>query len=46
MLIVEQDIEIQKEACAQIIEQKDGLISKFLEELKQKDEEYVKSLKK
>jgi dynein regulatory complex protein 1 len=32
--------------CRNIIEQKDNLIRTFMEELKQKDEEYVRSLKK
>lgn len=41
-----QDIENQKLACKQIIEQKDQLIKMFMDQLKNKDEEYVKSLKK
>ena len=34
------DIEVQKEACKQIIEQKDVLIKQFIDQLKNKDEEY------
>ena len=41
-----QDIEVQKEACKQIIAQKDELIKSFMEQLKSKDEDYVKALKK
>ena len=37
------DIEVQKEACLQIIEQKDKLIKDFMEQLRDKDEEYVKA---
>jgi hypothetical protein len=40
------DIEVQKDACKQIIAQKDELIKSFMEQLKNKDEEYVKALKK
>lgn len=37
---------MQKEACKQIITLKDELIKTFMEQLKVKDEEYVKDLKK
>ena len=37
------DIEVQKEACQQIIAQKDELIKSFMEQLRDKDEEYVKA---
>lgn len=40
------EINAQKEACDKIIHSKDRLISEFQQELKQKDEEYVKALKK
>ena len=40
------DIEVQKEACKGIIAQKNKLILEFEDQLKQKDEEYVKALKK
>jgi len=40
------DIEVQKDACLQIIAQKNELIKSFMEQLKNKDEEYVKALKK
>jgi len=40
------DIEVQKEACKQIIQQKDLLIQSFMEQLRTKDDEYMKSLKK
>ena len=39
------DIEVQKEACKQIIEQKDVLIKTFIDQLKSKDEEYIKAIK-
>ena len=35
-------IEVQKEACAEILRSKDELIKEFRQELKKKDEEYVK----
>jgi dynein regulatory complex protein 1 len=35
----------QKSACAHIIASKDGLIREFQQQLKSKDEEYVKALK-
>ena len=38
-------IEVQKEACAEILRSKDELIKEFRQELKKKDEEYVKALK-
>lgn len=37
------DIEVQKEACKSIIHQKDELIKGFMEQLRDKDEEYIKS---
>ena len=37
---------MQKEACKQIISQKNDLITQFIDQLKLKDEEYVKALKK
>jgi len=37
---------VQKDACKNIISQKDELIKAFMEQLKNKDEEYVKALKK
>ena len=37
------DIEVQKEACKSIIQQKDELIKGFMEQLRDKDEEYIKS---
>ena len=40
------DIEVQKEACRQIISQKDELIQSFMEQLQNKDDEYVKAMKK
>ena len=40
------EIEKQKEACKAIIDSKDTLIKQFMEQLKQKDDEYVKALKK
>jgi len=46
LTVILQDIEVQKEACKQIITQKDELIKSFMEQLKVKDEEYVKALKK
>lgn len=41
-----QEIEAQKAACADIIASKDSLIREFKKQLKIKDEEYVKSLKR
>ena len=41
-----QDIEQQKDTCERIIQSKDRLIKEFKTELKAKDDEYVKSLKK
>ena len=41
-----QDIEQQKDTCERIIQSKDRLIKEFKAELKAKDDEYVKSLKK
>merc|ERR1712086_226594 len=40
------EIEAQREACDGIIEVKDSLLAEFRLELKQRDEEYVKALKK
>jgi dynein regulatory complex protein 1 len=40
------EINAQKEACDKIIHSKDRLIAEFQQELKQKDEDYVKALKK
>ena len=37
------DIEVQKEACKNIIQQKDELIKSFMEQLRDKDEEYIKA---
>jgi len=37
---------VQKGECKAIIDQKDNLIRMFMEQLKMKDEEYVKSLKR
>jgi dynein regulatory complex protein 1 len=37
---------VQKEACKQIIRQKDELIQSFIEQLRGKDDEYVKSVRK
>ena len=39
------EIEDQKKECQAILDSKDKLIMQFQEQLKQKDEEYVKSLK-
>jgi dynein regulatry complex protein 1 len=41
-----QEIESQKKACGDIIASKDNLIREFKKQLKVKDEEYVKALKK
>eukprot|EP00906_Rhabdomonas_costata_P036219 RCo050845 len=41
-----QEINAQKEACEKISQSKDRLIAEFQQELKGKDEEYVKALKK
>ena len=41
-----QDIEVQKDACRKIVSQKEELIGSFIDQLKTKDEEYVKALKK
>ena len=40
------EIELQKDTCERIIQSKDRLIKEFKTELKAKDDEYVKSLKK
>ena len=40
------DIEVQKDACKDIIKQKERLIQSFMEQLRGKDDEYMKSLKK
>eukprot|EP01012_Entosiphon_sulcatum_P018445 TRINITY_DN2318_c0_g1_i1.p1 TRINITY_DN2318_c0_g1~~TRINITY_DN2318_c0_g1_i1.p1 ORF type:complete len:660 (-),score=241.36 TRINITY_DN2318_c0_g1_i1:37-2016(-) len=40
------EINAQKEACNKIIASKDRLINEFQQELKSKDEEYVKALKR
>lgn len=39
-------IEIQKDSCERIVQSKERLIKEFKAELKAKDDEYVKSLKK
>ena len=44
--VLVQEINAQKEACDKIIHSKDRLIAEFQQELKQKDEDYVKALKK
>ena len=41
-----QEIELQRDTCGRIIQSKDRLIKEFKTELKAKDDEYVKSLKK
>ena len=41
-----QEIELQRDTCERIIQSKDRLIKEFKTELKAKDDEYVKSLKK
>ena len=41
-----QEIEAQRDTCDRIIQSKDRLIKEFKTELKAKDDEYVKSLKK
>jgi len=40
------EIELQRDACERIIQSKDRLIKEFKQELKAKDDEYVKSLKR
>merc|ERR1719440_1609964 len=40
------EIELQRDTCKRIIQSKDRLIKEFKAELKAKDDEYVKSLKK
>ena len=40
------EIELQRDACERIIQSKDRLIKEFKGELKSKDDEYVKSLKR
>jgi len=40
------EIELQRDSCERIIQSKDRLIKEFKAELKAKDDEYVKSLKK
>jgi dynein regulatry complex protein 1 len=40
------EIEAQRAACSDIIASKDNLIREFKKQLKLKDEEYVKSLKR
>ena len=40
------EIELQRDTCERIIQSKDRLIKEFKTELKAKDDEYVKSLKK
>ena len=40
------EIELQRDTCERIIQSKDRLIKEFKAELKAKDDEYVKSLKK
>ena len=40
------EIELQRDACERIIQSKDRLIKEFKSELKMKDDEYVKSLKR
>lgn len=39
------EIELQKEACAKVIEVKDKLIDEFKSQLRDKEEEYVRALK-
>lgn len=41
-----QEIQVQREACDRIIHSKDRLVRDFRLELKGKDDEYIKSLKK
>eukprot|EP00163_Fabomonas_tropica_P016218 TRINITY_DN2917_c0_g1_i2.p1 TRINITY_DN2917_c0_g1~~TRINITY_DN2917_c0_g1_i2.p1 ORF type:complete len:569 (+),score=175.16 TRINITY_DN2917_c0_g1_i2:731-2437(+) len=41
-----EDMNLQKEACNRIIASKDELITEFTEELRRKDEEYVKALRR
>lgn len=36
---------MQKDACKQIIEQKEVLIKTFIDQLKNKDEEYIKAIR-
>jgi len=40
------EIELQRESCDRIIQSKDRLVKDFRLELKSKDDEYIKSLKK
>ena len=40
------EIELQRDSCERIIQSKDRLIKEFKTELKSKDDEYVKALKK
>lgn len=40
------DIQVQKEACKSIVKQKEELIQSFMEQLRVKDDQYMKSLKK
>lgn len=41
-----QEIEAQKKACSEIIQSKENLTREFKKQLKMKDEEYVKALKR
>jgi dynein regulatory complex protein 1 len=43
---LDQLLKTQKEACKQVLDIKDGLINEYLAELKIKDEEYVREIKR
>jgi dynein regulatry complex protein 1 len=43
---LDKDIQVQKEACKAIINQKEDLIKAFMKQLQEKDDEYVKACRK
>jgi dynein regulatry complex protein 1 len=43
---LDQFLKTQKEACKKVLDIKDGLINEYMAELKIKDEEYVRELKR
>ena len=45
-LLFVQDIEVQRAACAKIIDDKQGLINEFMEQLNSKDSQYMKAMQR
>jgi dynein regulatory complex protein 1 len=41
-----EDIEVQRAACAKIIDDKQGLINEFMEQLNSKDSQYMKAMQR